>query len=111
MRHLADLMGSLPWWQLRPAPALLLEQPGRTDARRFVTAARSEDGAVAVIYVPEQMRVHLDPTALRQPVHATWFDPETGARQALAAVVPQGDWQIETPGSGDRVLVLLSEGV
>src|SRR5215217_5903326 len=44
MRHLADLMSSLPWYDMRPAPDLLAAQPGADDARLTVVASRSGDG-------------------------------------------------------------------
>jgi hypothetical protein len=108
MQRLAELMTSLPWWRLRPAPELLVRQPGEMDIRRTVVAARTEDGVVAVVYVPGDDSIDLRLDGVRPPARATWFDPRTGAR--LAAPTPAGvnTWHLAMPGDGDWVLILES---
>lgn len=100
MRHLNDLFTSIDWWTLRPDQRVLVEQPFSelNLATGFVTAARSESGDLAVLYLP----VGADITVRRELVRATnaeWFDPRTGDRRAAVPITgstyrpPDGrDW-------------------
>jgi hypothetical protein len=108
MQHLAELMAALPWWRLRPAPELLARQPGDEDVRAYVVATRTEDGSLALVYTPREGSITLRLGDLAQPVRGTWFDPRTGARQAIGTVTPgsDGDVVVDTPGAGDWVLLL-----
>lgn len=106
MRRLAELMDSLPWWTLRPSPDLLAHQPGQADARRTVVATRSDDGTLALIYIPAEESVSLRLDGLAQPIGASWYDPRTGERLPADSPRGPGDWTVRTPGSGDWVLLL-----
>ncbi|CAN5480729.1 glycoside hydrolase family 140 protein [soil metagenome] len=69
MRHLKDLMLSLPLFDLRPAPELL---PDASSYRALATADRS----CIAVYVHDGGSL-----TLRSPVKkAEWFDPTTGKR-------------------------------
>jgi hypothetical protein len=109
MQHLASLMASLSWWRLMPAPALLARQPGKDHVKSHVAAARTDDGSLALVYMPHEMGVDLRLDSLQQPLRGTWFDPRTGARREVNARVPGGEWGVATPGAGDWVLILESE--
>lgn len=103
MRHIAELMDTLPWTTFMPAPELLAEQPGYEDARHTVVASRGESGRLGVVYVPRgsRLRLALDPMA---PLpRAAWFDPRTGER--ISTSVPS-DGTIGTPDGEDWVLLL-----
>jgi hypothetical protein len=106
MRLLHELMASLPWWQLRPAQDMVVDQPGREDAGRFVVAARTEDGTLAVVYIPGEESIELRLAGLRPPVQATWVDPRDGTRRAAGRAGNEETWRLATPGPGDWVLVL-----
>lgn len=102
MRHLAELMASLPWTTFIPAPELLAEQPGLADARLTVVASRGE-GGYGMVYVPRGSRVTLSADVLSDQVRATWFDPRTGTRRqahlAAAMELPDGeDWVLLLEG-------------
>jgi len=104
MGRVADLFASLPWWKLRPAPDLV-EQPAPDDPARFVGAASTEDGAVAILYCPRGPRV-----VVRRPGRGEWFDPRTGARRPA---LREGDVfrlpDAQAPDEEDWVLVLRRE--
>ncbi len=78
MKHLRDIFASLPWWTLRPAPELLVEQPGSREPERFVSASLADDGSWALLYTPEggPLRVHMD--LLPKADKARWYNPRTG---------------------------------
>ena len=103
MTHLKQFFASLPWWRLRPAPELVVDQPGADDPRCFVAAAMSDDGNVAVIYVPKGERVTLNAEALGSLSVGCWFNPRTGA-WSDTCVLPSDDLPLETPDDGDWVL-------
>jgi hypothetical protein len=103
MTHLKQFFASLPWWRLRPAPALVVDQPGKDDPRRFVAAAMSDDGDVAVVYVPKGESVTLNAEALGSLSVGCWFNPRTGT-WSDTCVLPSEDVALETPDDGDWVL-------
>lgn len=103
MAVLGRFFDSLPWWQLRPAPELLAEQPGEREAHRFVVAAKKEDGKLAVVYLPTGGEISLRLESLKHPAVARWFNPRTG-EWTDAATVAEGTHTFTTPGSSDWVL-------
>jgi hypothetical protein len=104
MKHLAALFTSLPWWQLRPdAEGLLAAQPGRDEPARHVAAARTENGDVALLYLPVGGAVTLKSGALSNSPQAEWFDPRTGARTPAQAA---GQGTFHAPDAQDWVLLL-----
>jgi len=105
IRVLRDFFESLPWWRLRPAPDLLMEQPGRDDPSRFVAAAASEDDALAVIYLPEGGKLSLRTGRLRTPAASRWFDPRTGGWRD-GPELTGGDAHVEAPDENDWIIVI-----
>ena len=89
-----------PWWRLRPAQEILRTQPGTADVLRFLTAARTDDGAWTIVYAPLGGSIELARDAVGGR-SARWFDPRTGSwRSAVAGealseratfVAPDGD--------------------
>ena len=103
--HLADFFAGLPWWQLRPAPSLVAEQPGDSEIGRFVAAALSQDGNVAVVYIPGDHSVTLSFAGRRPLTAAWWLNPRTGERSA-AEPIPVGEHhRFDTPAAGDWLLL------
>jgi hypothetical protein len=101
VRHLADFFQAIAWWRLVPAPELVVAQPGAVEKGRFVAASRSEQGDLAVVYIPADREITLDLRTLAADLPATWFNPRTGARQTAA-----GDsGRFATPAPGDWVLL------
>jgi hypothetical protein len=103
--HIAALFESIDWWRLRPAPELLAEQPGLADPARFIAAARSDAGDLALVYLPEDRNVRLRVELLAGAAQARWFDPRGGAWQAAQAA-DDAAGHFATPGEGDWVLLL-----
>jgi hypothetical protein len=101
MGRVVELFTALLWWKLRPAPEIV-DQPAGNDPAAFVTAARAEDGAFAVAYVPLGARV-----TLRHPGKGEWFNPRTGAR---TPAFREGDTfrvpDAKSPDEQDWVLVV-----
>lgn len=114
--RLSGLFDSMPWWRLVPDTTRTLVTGGRgtevTDDTRmdvldndFVTAARSPDGTLAVVYLPTAQIITLDPTVLAPGARAVWVDPVDGTRRAVPLAGP-----LSTPGpnaDGDDDWLLL----
>jgi hypothetical protein len=109
MAHLGAFFGSIAWERRRPAPDLLAVQPGESDPRRHCAAACSEEGTLAVVYVPEDRRLVLRAERVQAGARATWFNPRTGERQAAAWTTSGDACEFTTPAPGDWVLRLESE--
>lgn len=102
LRHLIGLFSGLDWWRLMPDAMLLKAQPGDQDVHRFVAAARTASGDLAIIYTPKDRRIALNLSRLAGDVKGEWFNPRTGERTSAA---PHND-EYETPGDGDWLLIL-----
>jgi hypothetical protein len=105
MSVLKTFFDVLPWWTLRPAPALIAEQPGLDAPDRFIAAAASPDGSLAVVYAPVGGRLVLNARALRTPASARWFNPET-EEWTDAGRLAGKRIAFDLPGDADRVLVV-----
>ncbi len=101
MKYAADLFVSLPWWRLRPHQDLLARQPGDDDQAKHVAAASSDDGDVAVVYLPVGGELRVKADRLEEGLKAEWFDPRTGKRKDA-----KGDaGKYRAPDEQDWVLV------
>lgn len=101
--HLIELIESVEWWRLRPAPDLIAAQPA--SVRKHVAAARSDNGDLVVVYIPDGGQVDLNMTGLPDDLSAIWFDPRTGQRLSARLHSNGLPRRFETPGSGDWILL------
>ena len=106
MAHIAALFGAIDWWRLHPAPELLATQPGDVDPGRFIAAARSTTGDLALIYVPDDRQVELRGDELPRDLAARWFNPRTGEYVTATPAIDSSVYQFTTPAPGDWALVL-----
>ncbi len=79
MSHLASLFRSLPWWRLEPDRAgLFLKQERQGEGDR-PSSAVTDDGAYALVYVPDLRTIAVDLSRLAGSGRtARWFDPAGG---------------------------------
>jgi hypothetical protein len=103
---LAELFGSVEWWRLRPAPELMLVQPGQSQPSRTVLAARADAGDLALIYTPEAGTLKLNIADLRPELVACWVNPSTGERFDTVYTGTADHAQFTTPAEGDWVLLI-----
>ena len=104
MAHVAELFESIEWWRLLPAPEMVAEQPGLQAVGSTVVAARSEQGDLAVVYVPGAARVHVACAGMQVGLSAFWFDPRTGRRSSTAGQ----DGVFVTPDAREDYLLVLA---
>jgi hypothetical protein len=103
---LAELFGGVEWWRLRPAPELLLAQPGQALPSRTVLASQSDAGDLAVVYTPEATTLELNIAALTPDLTARWVNPSTGERLDAAHTGTAEHAQFTPPAAGDWVLLI-----
>lgn len=112
MTVLARFFQSFDFWRLRPAPEVLASQPGIASPRRFISAAKSDQNDLMVVYVPEDRVVELQLSALTNmkgsPV-LTWVNPRNGERHAAVAVLGANTCQVPTPEPGDWLLLITTQ--
>jgi hypothetical protein len=78
----------------------------------YATAARTSDGAYAVVYMPTARTITVDMARLSGPAAAEWFDPSVGSYQVIAGspFANAGSREFTPPGTnaaGDSDWVLL----
>lgn len=103
MKHVADLFQSISWTRLRPDDGLLTSQPAGDDPARFVGAARTEEGDLAILYLPVGGEVSLRAQRLKPDLSAYWVDPRTGNRIPAQA---ESEFRYRAPDNQDWVLLL-----
>jgi len=104
--YLAQFMQRFRWWDLRPRhQELLVEQPGATNFRQFVSALANDDASTVLVYLPEKLSCRLRNPRL-MTYKARWFDPIAGQDSAVADFGPGPILEIPSPFEKDAVLVL-----
>ncbi|MDB6108806.1 MAG: hypothetical protein JWR69_556 [Pedosphaera sp.] len=106
MTNIATLFNGIDFWRLRPAPELIVNQPGLQSPGRHVAAARTENRDMALVYVPEDRTIELTLDALPPSPNVTWINPRTGGRSRAVAVIGPKSCQFPTPGAGDWLLLM-----
>jgi hypothetical protein len=109
MKVLHETLGSLDWWRLRPAPIVVVNQPGKEAPRRFIAAARTDQKDLLVIYVPEDRTVEVKLDAMPPSPQVTWINPRTGEKSPAVGVVTTSTCQFPTPAEGDWLLLLQTQ--
>jgi hypothetical protein len=103
---MAAVFEGLNYWDLRPAPDVIARQPGFEAPSRHIAAARSKDGDMVLVYVPEDRNVELVLDQLPKSPTVTWINPRTGARSTGMAAYGSQTGQFPTPGPGDWLLLI-----
>ncbi len=78
MKYLHQFFKSIEWWRLVPAQEILTEQPGKKDASKFIATAKSKEGDLLVVYLPEGGSVTLKTDSIKKGATARWYHPRTG---------------------------------
>ncbi len=120
MKHVRGLFESYAWWTLVPdvRNTVVVEGRGPWATNDAVTAARTADGALAIVYLPSPRTITVDLKRFVASVTARWFDPTSGGYAAIegSPLANEGTRKFVPPqknatGDGDWVLLLETEGV
>jgi len=109
MRHVYEFLTSLDFQRLRPASAIVVNNPGKDRAEKFIAAAKTDQGDLALVYVPEDRTVEVKLKALPPSPNITWFNPRTGEKSPAVAVVTTDTCQFPTPAEGDWILLMQTQ--
>lgn len=106
MRHLGEFFRPLPWWTLRPAHDLVLNQA--EEETRKITLSRDAAGSLAVAYLPDNPAITFSGAGFAGPLRARWFDPVSGRFAGDAFAVPAAETiTLTRPAAGPSDWVLL----
>jgi len=122
MSNLVNLFGARRWYDLVPDQdhSFLTDGYGtfsdsaKINESDYATAARTSDGALAMIYAPTSRTLTVDLSKMAGPVQARWYDPASGAFSAVGgSPLPNtGPQKFQMPGKnadGDPDFVLVLE--
>jgi hypothetical protein len=109
MAHLAGFFASIDWWKLRPAPIVVVNNPGTQSPAKYIAGAKSDDKELMVVYVPEDRTVEIKLDLMPPSPNVTWFNPRTGEKSPAVAVVTANTCQFPTPAEGDWILFMKTD--
>src|SRR5439155_18235409 len=109
MAHVVDFFASMEWWRLRPAPIVVVSNPGAQTSAKYIAGAKTDDKDLMVVYVPEDRTVEIKLDAMPTSPNVTWINPRTGEKSPAVAVVTANTCQFPTPSEGDWLLVTRSQ--
>jgi len=104
----ADFFNTIDFGRLRPAPKLVVNQPGSQSPSHFIAAAVTEFGDLALLYLPQGGEVELKVKLLPPSPAAWWINGRTGERTRVALAIGSETSKISAPASGDWFLLLQS---
>jgi hypothetical protein len=116
-RTIWNLIEGLQWWRLVPDTDQGLVTSGKGDCspgdvdvlnRDCVTAAKSAEGDLAVIFVPTARSLGIDSTQLKPDAVFEWVDPVSGARQAADSQPTYTTPGVNAGGDTDWLLIARS---
>jgi hypothetical protein len=108
MKYLHKFFKGIEWWRLIPASEIVAEQPGKEDASKFIAAAKSQEGDLLVVYLPEGGSVTLKTDSLKKGLSARWYHPRTGG-WLDAGKVERSPQTFKSADSNDWVLLIAAK--
>jgi hypothetical protein len=109
MAHLVDFLSTIDWWRLRPAPIVVVNNPGVQTPAKYIAGAKSDEKDLMVVYVPEDRTVEIKLDSMPNSPNVTWINPRTGEKSPAVAVVTANTCQFPTPSEGDWILFMKTE--
>jgi hypothetical protein len=117
MAYVTALFEPRRWYELVPDQdhAVVTQGWGKFGDFTYASAARTPDGKLVMVYVPDRRTITVDMTKLSGPAVARWYDPASGKFNDIAGspLANEGTRSFATPGENadgpgneDWVLVL-----
>jgi hypothetical protein len=105
MTFMKQFFAGIHWWNLRPAPEMITNQP--EEPVNMMTTARSSAGDLLVAYLPDNPYIELDMEELNRGLSAQWFNPVTGKYLPIDEKIKHsGRQKFSRPGEGDWLLTI-----
>lgn len=116
MAYVAALFEPRHWYELVPDQKhqLVTDGWGKFGDFSYASAARTPDGRLAIVYIPDARTIKVDLSKLSAPITAQWYDPSTGQFHSIpgSPFAGAGSQDFRTPGKnadGDADWVLVLE--
>jgi hypothetical protein len=109
MAHVVNFFETIEWWRLRPAPFVVVNNPGTQTAAKFIAGAKSDKKDLMVVYVPEDRTVEIKLDAMPPSPNVSWINPRNGEKSPAVAVVTASTCQFPTPSEGDWILFMKTD--
>lgn len=77
MKYMFDFFNTIEWWKLIPSPNLIINQDSENDLKKMMLA-KSNNGELAVAYLPENEEISIDMSAFPFTMKAIWYNPVEG---------------------------------
>jgi hypothetical protein len=103
--YLAEFMRTLPWWELKPAQDLLVEQPGDETFNHFISVAQTDDAEMIVAYLPIRTTIKLY-NRLGHEYRGQWFNPVSSDSFTAHVEYRDGLIEVTSPQDSDMILTL-----
>ena len=101
--QLSHFMSQYNWWQMKPAPELVVSQSAK--ASSYISVSRSDDHQTIMAYVPTQTMVQLY-NPQNSSYQGQWYDPVTNQTSEAKLTTKPGIIEAASPQNSDMVLVL-----
>ncbi|HEX3797815.1 MAG TPA: DUF4038 domain-containing protein [Verrucomicrobiae bacterium] len=92
--------------RLRPAPELVVNQPGSQSPGKYIAAAETEFEDMALLYLPEGGDVEVNIKSLPKTLTGTWANGSTGETIPVSISTDSGTAKLSAPGAGDWFLLI-----
>lgn len=116
MAYVTALFEPRAWYELVPDQdhQLVTQGWGKFGEFNYASAARTPDGKLAIVYLPDKRTITVNLGKLAAPTTARWYDPSVGRFQAIpgSPFSDKGARAFSTPGAnadGDADWVLVLE--
>ncbi|MBN1466882.1 DUF4038 domain-containing protein [candidate division KSB1 bacterium] len=109
LKHFIDFFEQLDWWTLVPDQRhkLVVAGYGQFMKPNYVAAALSQDGELAVAYLPERTTLVVDFARMAgAQIEAQWYNPITGEYSEAGRFPTDRLAQLTPPGNQDWALLL-----
>lgn len=103
--YLSNFVQQFNWWAFKPAPQLLMEQPGDDVFNHFIPLVANEDHSTLLAYTPVQQEIKIR-NLKGLDYSARWFDPVNNKYVEANVISEDGFLTVTPPAAQDYVLVL-----
>ncbi len=108
MEYLADFLRDFDWWDIRPCPELLAEQPGTQSYENHISVAAGPEKEIIMVYIPGKIDIILySPSG--KSYSGLWFNPSDNTMMNASLRHEEGKIISTPPADTDMVLVLRAE--
>ena len=103
--YLAGFIRSLEWWRFRPAPELLVSQPGDSVYNHFISVVRTRNSDQVLAYTPVRQEIEFY-NVNENKYTGKWFDPVNNKYRDAEIRYRDKHLLCIPPAEGDWVLLL-----